>query len=79
MRLAERLARAWRALVDEPRPLVKGSQIAVPVLPGWVYAAYVAEARYQHREISDLMYTALCHQARIIIRVSANAPQKGPR
>jgi hypothetical protein len=77
--MMQRLRRAWRALVEEPRPMQSGSQIAVPVLPGWVYAAYVAEARAQCREVSDIMYHALCSQARIIIRVSANAPQKGTR
>lgn len=77
--MMQRLRRAWRALVDEPRPLERGSQIAVPVLPGWVYAAYVAEARAQRCEVSDIMYRALCTQARIIIRVSANAPQRGNR
>jgi len=75
----KRLGRAWRALVDEPRPLQSGTQIAVPVLPGWVYAAYVAEARAQRRAVSDIMYHALCNQARIIIQVRANAPQRGNR
>lgn len=78
--MIERLARAWRALVDVPTlPSSRGTLVIFTgPLPEWMFAAYVAQAEREGRPLADVIYTALHHQARLIVRAGATTAPKGP-
>jgi len=74
-----RLARAWHALTVAPLP--EHQQVLIICtgpLPEWMFAAYVAESEREGRPLADILYTALHHQARLIVQSGAAATPKGP-
>ena len=75
----DRLARAWRSLVDVPTlPTSRGTLVIFTgPLPEWMFAAYVAQAEREGRPITDVIYTALHHQALAIVRAGATTSPRG--
>lgn len=77
--MMQRLARAWRALVDVPTlPTSRGTLVIFTgPLPQWMFAAFVAQAAREGRSLEDVIYTALHHQALAIVRAGATTSPRG--
>ena len=74
----DRLERAWRALIDEPRDVAgiagRADILLTGPLPTWMHRAFVAKARQMRRPVSDVIYVALRIQAQQLIAEASQAP-----
>lgn len=73
--IRERLERAWRALIDEPRDVAgiagRADIILSGPLPQWMHKIYLAKAREMQRPLADVIYVALRVQAKQLIADAA--------